>query len=148
MKEVPNQQIKVLVIEDNKGIAEFIVHLLTEDGNTGESVAGVREVTGDILNGIGYSGEPNPINLKERDFDVALVDGDLCNGSMDGKEIVPYLIGRGIPCVGISNSIKGNISLGEAGCFYTAYKDELNSPLRNLRQLLEDEQERSKPDGN
>jgi CheY-like chemotaxis protein len=141
MKEKHMREPLVLIIEDEPTVgtslqlilnsrkigASWIVGLQPENPFEGATIHALLE--GDI-----------DVDLCLANYAVALVDGDLRGGGLQGWEIVPLLVEYGITVVAISGSTESQAKLVAAGAQHqrmkpTSWMDWVDNELQGLLKL-------------
>ncbi len=134
---------KILILEDYRGAALALQHLLEKQGHT--VVAMYMGVTGfQPFTALNYDKSEVVVDFKQ--FDVALVDGQMYYKLPSnkvkcidfGSVAVAHLVDAGVPCIGISSAAYMNGSMTAAGAVCGANKMAVISALFLGRATIEE----------
>lgn len=119
---------KVLLLDDEFYFGEILQILIDRLG--GELVHFVRvRVEGDKVILMNPAGTES--TLTKGEYDLALLDGRIKGGNMNGWDITPYLVRLGLPVVAISGADSLNEQMLKAGATAAVRKDLLWDKLRH-----------------
>lgn len=119
---------KILLLDDELAFGEIFQIMLERSGNELTHFVRVRVDAGKVIM---MNPDGKETTLAQGDFDVALLDGRIKGGNMNGWDITPYLVLLGLPVIAMSGADSLNDQMLKAGATTAVRKDLLWDKLRD-----------------